>query len=295
MNRVEDFYSAIAEDYHRCDEIDDSPSYKKGIGDYFRLQIVLRLLAAARCKSVFEVGVGDGTPLKHMHLMGLDVAGCDITPKMVEQAKKTFNSLGVTDPKIWRADVANAVELAPAMLGEPYDALVALGVMPHVEKDLLALRNMRTLVRTGGKLLIEFRNALFSLFTFNRLTHEFIVDDLLAHASPQTRQAVSETLKSRLRMDLPPVRDKTPDGAGPGYDLIRAKFHNPFELPALLASAGFQNPVFHWYHFHAAPPMLQDQLGEQFDRDSIAMEHTLSNDWRGHFLCSAVLIEADAV
>jgi 2-polyprenyl-3-methyl-5-hydroxy-6-metoxy-1,4-benzoquinol methylase len=294
MAKVEDFYNAVADDYHRIYELGSEPSYRNGIGDYFRLQIVLRLLAAARARSVFEVGVGDGTPLKHMHLMGLQVAGCDIASNMVDVARAKLTDAGVAEPKIWRADICNAVELASAMLAEPSDSVVALGVMPHVEKDVLALKNMRTLVRTGGKLLIEFRNSLFSLFTFNRYTHDFVVDELLQTASEETRAVVSKTLKELVRMDLPPVRDRAPNSLAPGYDLIPAKFHNPFQIPELLERAGFISPVFHWYHFHAAMPMLQAELGPRFDEDSIAMEHELSNDWRGYFLCSAVLVEANA-
>jgi hypothetical protein len=153
---------------------------------------------------------------------------------------------------------------------------------------------MRALVRDGGKLLIEFRNSLFSLFTFNRLTHDFIVDELLAPASSKVKARVSEKLKSIVRMDLPPVRSVAPDGISPGYDAIRAKFHNPFEIPKLLADGGFSNPQFHWYHFHASMPMIQNELGDLYDVESVAMEHELSNDWRGNFLCSAMLVEADA-
>ena len=292
-NRVEDYYDAVAEQYHQIYDFDD-PSYKNGIADYFRLQIVLRIIAQNRCTSVFEVGVGDGTPLEQMHRMGLKVAGCDISPKMVETACQRLKDAGLDDPPIWRADVCNAVEMADAMMLEPTDVVVALGVLPHVEKDILALRNMRTLVRDGGKLLIEFRNKLFSLFTFNRFTHDFVVEELLASAGDDVRERVSETLKAMLRMDLPPVRDSVADGQGPGYDTIRAKFHNPFEIPDLLNDAGFGNPKFHWYHFHAAMPMLQDDLDKAFDQESMAMEHKLVNDWRGYFLCSACLVEADA-
>lgn len=292
--KVEDFYDAVSQDYHRIYQPGDKLTYKSGIGDYFRLQLVLRILAASQTRSVFEVGVGDGTPLQHMHLMGLQVAGCDISPKMVEISTRRLKESGVEKPKVWRADICNAVELAQAMMGQPADAVVALGVMPHVEKDLLALQNMRTLVRRGGKLLIEFRNSLFSLFTFNSKTHDFIVNDLLSSASAETREMVSEEIKRRVRMDLPPIRDKAPGSDAPGYDLIRAKFHNPFEIPQLLGQAGFGSVKMHWYHFHASMPQLQDALGERFDVDSIAMEHVLSNDWRGHFLCSAVLVEADA-
>lgn len=291
--KVEDFYDSVAQEYFKFYQ-PESMSYKHGIGDYFRLQIVLRRLARRKARSVFEVGVGDGTPLQYMHRMGLDVAGCDLSPNMVTIARERLREAGVEEPSIIQADICNAVELAPALMREPADSVIALGVMPHVEKDLVALRNMRALVRDDGSLLIEFRNSLFSLFTFNRYTHDFVVDELLAPVSDGVKARVSERLRSMLRMDLPPSRDIAPDGASPGYDAIRAKFHNPFEIPKLLAEAGFQNPVFHWYHFHAGMPMIQDELGDDYDTDSVALEHEMSNDWRGYFLCSAVLVEANA-
>ena len=121
-----------------------------------------------------------------------------------------------------------------------------------------------------------------------------MVDELLAPASTTVRDKASEHLKKMVRMDLPQSRDVAPDGTSPGYDAIRAKFHNPFEIPQLLSDSGFKNPIFHWYHFHAGMPMIQDELGDEFDVESVAMEHEMSNDWRGYFLCSAVLVEADA-
>lgn len=293
--KVSDFYNGVAESYNKIYSLDGKMSYKNGISDYFRLQIVLRILAQNRAQRVFEVGVGDGTPLEHMYKMGLEVAGIDIADGMVKEATKRLVKAGLDSPQIWQADVSNAVELANSIMIEPSDAIIALGVMPHVEKDVLALQNMRTLVKTGGKILVEFRNKLFSLFTFNRYTYEFITEDLLPNASDETKEAVTNCIKDKLRMDLPPIRDKNNEGSGPGYDLIRAKFHIPFEIPGLLEEAGFANAKFHWYHFHAAQPMLTDELGEAFDNDSMAMEHELANDWRGYFLCSAVLVEADAV
>jgi 2-polyprenyl-3-methyl-5-hydroxy-6-metoxy-1,4-benzoquinol methylase len=71
---------------------------------------------------------------------------------------------------------------------------MAMGVMPHVENDEFVLRNMATMVRPGGTLFVEFRNKLFSLFTFNRYTHDFILNDLLADVDPAVREAVAAEL-----------------------------------------------------------------------------------------------------
>lgn len=294
LHPVNQYYDAVAKEYYKIYN-PEKLSYKLGVGDYIRLQIVIRILGRERAKSIFEVGVGDGNPLNYLRRTGMAVAGCDISEQMVETTRQRLLDDGAEEARIWKADICNALELAPSLNSDPFDVVMALGVMPHVEKDILALQNMRTLVRTGGKILVEFRNSLFSLFTFNRYTTEFILNDLLANVSDKTRKRVEEELHKQTRMDMPPVRDKAPDGSAPGYDVIRAKFHNPLEVPSMLAQAGFANPVMHWYHFHAAMPMLQDELGDQYDIDSLAMEHTLSNDWRGHFLCSAVLVEAEAI
>lgn len=289
--RVEDYYNQVAEDYHRIYDSDEM-SYKAGIQDYFRLQILLRRIAETQIASVYEVGVGDGTPLQHMYEKGLRVAGCDIAAKMVEQARARLANAGVTNPDIIQADIQRAETLEPQSDRE-FDALVAFGVMPHIEDDKAALDNMRRLLRTGGKLYIEFRNSLFSLFTFNRYTHDFITNELLDGVAGDVRERVSDEVKYRCRMDMPPVRDRIEGKDGPGYDLILAKYHNPLELPALLAASRFANPVFHWYHFHAAQPWLAGELGARFDEESIKLEQ-LTNNWRGMFLCSAVMVEADA-
>lgn len=290
--KVEDYYNQIAAEYHKIYE-PEKMSYKTGIGDYFRLQILLRLLVAAEIRSVYEVGTGDGIPLALMYRMGLQVAGCDISPKMVEVACKRFKDIGLAEPNIILGDIENSITLAPQLAGGRYDAVVALGVMPHVKKDRLALDNMRMIVKTDGKLYIVFRNSLFSLFTFNRYTHEFVTQELLKGIAAPIVNRVSEELQKICYMDKPPIRHRAEEKNGLSYDMILGKFHNPLELPKLLSTSGFGNVKFHWYHFHAAQPWLADDLGDLYDEESIKLEHH-TNDWRGMFLCSAVLVEADA-
>ena len=49
-----------------------------------------------------------------------------------------------------------------------------------------------------------FRNQLFSLFTFNRLTKEFIVNDLLVNVGTNMKKEVEKYLDKILRIDVPP-------------------------------------------------------------------------------------------
>lgn len=289
--RVEDYYGAVAGDYFRQyqrENLRDSVDYP---ANYMRLQILVRLLADAGSKSVYEVGVGEGTPLATMAAMGLRVAGCDISGEMVSHARETFAAAGLAGDAIEWGDIQDATTIAGQLAGGKFDAVVAAGVMPHIRNDELVLRNIGMIVRPGGKVLIEFRNKLFSLFTFNRYTKEFILDDLLRDVAAPLKDRVSADLDRRLAIDLPPARSRTSDAEDPGYDDILARFHNPFELVETFARCGYTNVRVHWYHYHPVPPMLEAGVEAAVREAAFALEH--ENSWRGYFLCSAGVIEAD--
>jgi 2-polyprenyl-3-methyl-5-hydroxy-6-metoxy-1,4-benzoquinol methylase len=288
--KVAAHYDAAAAEYHlqyRRESLDTIAEYP---ANYFRLQILVNRLASLGARRVYEVGVGEGTPLLTLAAMGIEVAGCDISEAMVEQARAHIAQAGLLPSAVSWGDIQDSVTFAHQLRDGPFDAVIAAGVLPHVANDSLFLRNVGMLLEPGGTALIEFRNKLFSLFTFNRKTREFVVGDLLRGVDPAVAQVVGEDLESRLQMDQPEVRAVAGDGA-PGYDAILSKFHNPFELIDEFRRNGFVDARIHWYHYHPAPPMLEPILGEAFRRAAFALEHDAS-DWRGYFLCSAGVVEA---
>jgi 2-polyprenyl-3-methyl-5-hydroxy-6-metoxy-1,4-benzoquinol methylase len=290
MDNVSDHYNAIAENYFRQYQRENLATSAQYPANYFRLQILVQRIAQAGLKSVYEVGCGEGTPLAAMAALGLRIAGCDIAEAMVERARENFGKRGLDRSLIQWGDIEDATTIAAQLKNGQFDAVVAAGVLPHVRNDALMLENVGMLVRSGGRVLIEFRNKLFSLFTFNRNTKEFILDDILAGVPGDVKDAVARELDKRLATDLPAVRSVAEGDAGPGYDLIPAKFHNPFELLDLFERHGYREPKIHWYHYHPAPPMLQESLGPAFRKAAMALEH--EGSWRGWFLCSAGVVEA---
>jgi 2-polyprenyl-3-methyl-5-hydroxy-6-metoxy-1,4-benzoquinol methylase len=286
---VSGYYDAVAEDYHRQYQRSNLYSPGEYPANYFRLQILIRLLSGSAAKRVYEVGVGEGTPLMTMAKAGFEVAGCDISEKMVIKARENFKASGLSEHLISWGDVEDSTTLAPQLRDGKFDAVIAAGVLPHVKNDSLFLQNLKMIVRPGGKVLIEFRNKLFSLFTMNRYTKEFILDDLLRDVSPSVKEAVAVELNKRLATEVPPVRTTNEKGEGPGFDLIPAKFHNPFELTDTFARNGYSDLKIHWYHYHAALPMLEQNIGAAFRSESIRLEH--EGSWRGYFLCSAGVME----
>ena len=257
--------------------------------NYFRLQLVQRLLADAGVTSLYELGVGDATPLSTIGSTGIRVAGHDISPEMVKFARANMESQGLDPALISLLDAQDggAIAAERELRGE-FDAVMALGVIPHVSDDNAFVAAMDTFVKPGGRLILQFRNSMFSMFTFNRLTKEFILDELLVNVPEAIRAVVSADLDARLAVDKPPLRTRP---TGDGYDEILSRFHNPFELAQVVEQHGFSGIKYHWYNYHPAYPMLADQIDARAYRQAqVALEH--EGTWRGMFLCSAGIIEA---
>jgi 2-polyprenyl-3-methyl-5-hydroxy-6-metoxy-1,4-benzoquinol methylase len=255
----------------------------------FRLQLVQGILDRVRATSVYELGVGDATPLATIGVAGRRVAGNDVSPEMVRVARANMAARGLDPEAISLLDAQDADALARerARVGS-FDAVMALGVIPHVADDCAFVQAMDGFIEPGGTLILQFRNAMFAMFTFNRLTREFILDELLAGVDEQIRQVVADDLDARLAVDLPPKRTRP---TGDGYDEILSRFHNPFELADVVRAQGYRDVRFHWYNYHPAYPMLASRVDPlEYRRAQVALEH--EGTWRGMFLCSAGVIEA---
>ncbi|MCI0564619.1 MAG: class I SAM-dependent methyltransferase [Nitrososphaera sp.] len=288
---VSAYYDAVAERYFQQYQRNNLALGRKYPQNYYRLQLLIQRLAVSRVRSVYEVGTGEGTPLATMARMGFTVAGCDISEKMVEQTRQRLQEVKVDSSRVQWGDIQDSVTIANQLIYGPFDALIAFGVMPHVINDNLVLQNMRMFLKEGGKVFIEFRNKLFSLFTFNRYTKEFILNDLLAGVSDDIKAEVVRELDNRLALDEPRPPKESDDNSI-SYDTTQARFHNPFEVVELLEREGFIHTRFHWYHYHPAPPMLESQFKQRFWEEASRLEHNASA-WRGYFLCSAFVVEAE--
>lgn len=257
--------------------------------NYFRLQLVRQILRERGITSVYELGAGDASPLMALSGDGIRVAGNDLSPEMVKIAKANFTDHGLDHSQFTHLDVQDltAVRAERERVGD-FDAVLALGVIPHVDNESDFIAAMDMFLKPGGTLVLQFRNSLFSMFTFNRLTKELILDSLLAGVSDPIRDVVAQDLDTRLAVDKPPVRTRP---TGDGYDQILSKFHNPFELSDLVQSHGYDKLSFRWYNYHPTYPMIADRIDPTAYRQA-QMDLEGDPGWRGMFLCSAGLIVA---
>ena len=291
-NSVIEHYDESASTYHEFYDkeklFDVSVSYP---ANYFRLQLLLNSFKSKKIQNVIEVGVGEGTPLTTLGKAGMDVWGFDISKEMVKKSKENMEKNNMNKEQIFWGDIQNPTTYTQVLHDMKFDGLIAMGVMPHVNNDDEVLKNMALLVKSEGHVFVEFRNKLFSLFTCNRNTVDFILNDLLIGVDDKVKSLVRKDLESRLRVDVPPIRKKIANSSVPGYDAILSKFHNPFEIIEKFKKFGFRNINVLWYHFHPAMPYLEKNIPEIFRKESINLEHD-PTDWRGYFLCSAFVIEA---
>lgn len=289
-DKVASFYDSIASNYSQQYEVEDIYTRDKYPQNYYRLHGLVKRFEEINVKSVYEVGTGEGTPLAVLGKKGFQVAGCDISERMVDRTKSHLENVELDKDRVQFGDIERFDTISNQLDYGPFDALFAFGVMPHVADDELVFENFKRLIGHKGRVFIEFRNKLFSLFTFNRYTRDFIIDDLLAEFSPEVKNLVAEDLEKRVEMDLPIKRPPSQAG-GLSYDEIPAKYHNPFEILEFFKKQGFKDARIHWYHYHAAPPLLEAKNREILWKEASKME--LTNDsWRGFFLCSAFVVEA---
>jgi 2-polyprenyl-3-methyl-5-hydroxy-6-metoxy-1,4-benzoquinol methylase len=282
----DDIAAGYSEQYQR-ERLMSHPTYP---ANFFRLEMIIRRLQETGSTSIYDIGAGEGSPLVAAHRSGLRVAGCDIAPAMVEAARANFSAAGLDPDLICLADGDDPSSLQAHLdqFGQ-FDAVMALGVIPHVPDDVRFIDSMSMFTRPGGRIFLEFRNTMFSLYTLNRPTKEFYLDELLVDVPDEIRAVVEDELDRRLAVDKPPKRVGT--GGKLGYDEILSRFHNPFELADTVRSCGYHDIQFHWYHYHPAPPMLEAAIGKEAYRSAaFDMEH--EGTWRGMFLCSAGVIEA---
>lgn len=269
---------AITQEEHaRLWDVDVEGGYP---ANHFAFRHVVTALAEEGASTLMEVGVGGGRALPIFSGAGLEVHGVDNDPGMVERSRRVLADLGLPPERVTWGDVEDSVSLAGVRRGGGFDAVLAMGVLPHVTHDLVAVENMFTLLKPGGSVFVECRNKLFSLVTFNRFTYDFIMDDLLHDVSPAMRSATSEFLGEHVDVDMPP----RPSGH-------EARYHNPLTVGEVFENAGFEDVVIKPFHYHATIPRFEKLLGAEFRSESIALENEPSG-WRGLFLCSAFLVQA---
>jgi 2-polyprenyl-3-methyl-5-hydroxy-6-metoxy-1,4-benzoquinol methylase len=293
---VQSCYSTWAESYFA--------DYYENAGAYppVHRRIVHDLVAASGARTLLDAGCGPASMLRSLVDLDLALYGFDLTQEMVVEASKVMADHGVAPAQLWQGSVADRAAFRPPA-GSPalFDAAICVGVLPHVPAalDEQVIANLREAVRPGGLVAIEARNQLFALFTLNRYSHDFFLNELVdrdalrrraGDDAPALDRAFDE-LAARFRTDLPPIRKGL--AGEPGYDEVLSRTHNPLVLKEHFTAAGFSDVRLLFYHYHCLPPMLEAEVPRLFRAESVAMEDP--SDWRGYFMASAFILAGNRI
>lgn len=101
---------------------------------------------------VLEINCGTGLDAVHLAQRGINVAACDISPRMIELAREQARAANVADRATFR--VLPTEQLASLVTGGPFDGAFSSFSGLNCVSDLSTVRaNLARLVRPGGALI----------------------------------------------------------------------------------------------------------------------------------------------
>lgn len=108
-----------------------------------------RLWSLVRGSTVLEVGVGTGKNMTY-YPDNLSATGIDLTPGMLERARKRTKALGLDSRVSLRLGDAQSLDFPDAS----FDTAIATFVFCSVPDPVLGLREMKRVVKLGGRVLL---------------------------------------------------------------------------------------------------------------------------------------------
>ncbi|MCE5181773.1 MAG: class I SAM-dependent methyltransferase [Anaerolineaceae bacterium] len=253
----------------------------------FRLNIVLETLKQIQPNKILDVGCGSGEPLREFLSNGFDAYGFDYSEEMVAQAKKTLSIAGFGPDRVSR----NNMECLTELKQSPFDAIVALGSLYYSRNINKTICDLSNNLPIGGHFIFSLRNELFSLFSQNRYSLEFMMSKLIP------TKKLSEGLKERLKIFY---GQRFNEGSMPRkFDTVDdlnifSEYHNPLTVEKeILMPHGMKLVNIYYYHYHALPPFFEHTDTVEFRELSINLEDP--KDWRGMFMCSAFVVHAEKI
>lgn len=228
-------------------------------------------------KSLLDVGCGTGIPLLEFLKLGFDAKGCDFVDASILISQAYLQKHGYDMNLVFKADIENRSTLPQ----KKFDIITSVGVFPHIINDKKTLQNMKKLLNKNGLVLLQFKNDLFNLFTLNAYSKIFF-QKLIDYEKLPTflKKEVDEFYKKRLSIG----------GINSQFGIL-SKFHNPLTIQdELFKPMGFEVKHIHFFHYHRLPPIFQLKNNALFKKLGDEMENP--RDWRGYFMASSFIIEA---
>jgi 2-polyprenyl-3-methyl-5-hydroxy-6-metoxy-1,4-benzoquinol methylase len=257
---------SIAAHFSRSSRVEDYVSRPDPMNAVRRDLVRRMAMENARPGSrILEIGCGIGTLTAELTAAGMSCTAIDLSPEMVERARSLVGASATVEQ----------VNFFDFLSNTKFDVVIANGVLPYYRDKSRFLRHVADLLETTGVAIIIHRNALFSLFAFNRGSVEFVTEDLLAGLPKHVRAQIAEKLGTIPGLAEVPRQDAS-------AELYRSA-ENPLTVADLYRHAGLSLREIRYCFLHGAPPRLADLAGVP---DASALQRSYENVWEGMFLGS---------
>jgi len=130
---------------------------------------VYERISHALGRRVLEVGSGTGNITQFLCAEGREVTATDVVPSYRNELKRLFGD----NPKVRVEKFDLTAEAPDAFVADPFDSVVCLNVLEHIEDDLFALAQMRDSLAPGGKLALLVPAHRFLYGAFDRAVGHF--------------------------------------------------------------------------------------------------------------------------
>jgi SAM-dependent methyltransferase len=120
-------------------------------------------------RRVLEVGSGTGNITQFLCAGGREVLATDVVPSYRNELERLFGAY--PNVRVGKFDLT--AEAPRAFVADPFDSVVCLNVLEHVEDDLFALAQMRASLAPAGKLALLVPAHRFLYGAFDRSLGHF--------------------------------------------------------------------------------------------------------------------------
>jgi SAM-dependent methyltransferase len=136
--------------------------------DRYNYWLYEQIAEAVGCR-VLEVGSGTGNITQFLCADNRQVMATDVVPAYRGELQRLFGD----KPNVNVGKFDLMAEAAPELIADPFDTVVCLNVLEHIENDLFALKQMREVLEPGGKLALLVPSHQFLYGEFDKAVGHF--------------------------------------------------------------------------------------------------------------------------
>tara|TARA_R110002072_G_scaffold52316_5_gene139540 strand:+ start:17314 stop:18159 length:846 start_codon:yes stop_codon:yes gene_type:complete len=118
--------------------------------DFRASSIAGRLMLHSKGGRVLDAGCGSGLLSLRLHRAGCDVVSVDAEEAMVGFTRQTLRNGGFEDAVVQQM----TLERLDSLQGGKFDEIYCCDVIEHIEDDLLAMRQLRSMLKPDGQLIL---------------------------------------------------------------------------------------------------------------------------------------------